>query len=67
MQESSSLFLLKDLLQEIQTLENSQLLKYKQIFKSALAARTRLSVDRAVDRPLPPVDRVPNRELGTYS
>ena len=30
---------------------------YKQISKSAIAACTRLSVDRAVDRPHPPVDR----------
>ena len=42
-------------------------------FKITLSEKqqTRLSVDRAVDRPLPPVDRsvdrVPNRELGTFS
>ena len=45
--------------------------KYKQVSKPAIAARTRLSVDRAVDRPLPlidrSVDRVPNRELGAFS
>jgi len=28
---------------------------------------TRLSVDRAIDRPHPPVDRAPNRELGHFS
>ena len=43
----------------------------KQFSETAIAARTRLSVDRAVDRPLPPVDRsvnrAPNRELGTFS
>ena len=45
MQESSSSFFSR-IFNKIQTLENSQPLKYKQIFESALAARTRLSVDR---------------------
>ena len=53
------------------TLENSQPVFIPTGFQNRNAARTRLSVDRAVDRPLPPVDRsvdrVPNRELGTYS